>query len=151
LALRHQIGILQRSPRKRPKLTPWDRLLWVWVSRIWSDWHSALAIVQPETVVAWHRAAFRLFWTWKVRRGQRERPLISHAVEVKSALSSEADIVRGLFQCVKYRAVLEAQQASEGLPQSARAILVLQAKLPSKLQALKNVLGVELVDEIKIG
>jgi hypothetical protein len=56
LALRHQIGILQRSARKRPKLTPWDRLLWVWFSRIWSDWRSALAIVKPETVVAWHRA-----------------------------------------------------------------------------------------------
>jgi len=58
LALRHQIGILQRSARKRPKLTPWDRLLWVWFSRIWSDWRSALAIVKPESVVAWHRAGF---------------------------------------------------------------------------------------------
>ena len=77
LALRHQIGILQRSARKRPKLTPWDRLLWVWFSRIWSDWRSALAIVKPETVVGWHRAGFRLFWTWKGRRGQRGRPRIS--------------------------------------------------------------------------
>ena len=75
----------------------------------------------------------------------------SIAVEVKSALSSEADIVRGVFQCVKYRAVLEAQQAAEGLPQSARAILALEAKLPSKFQALKNILGIELVDEIKPG
>ena len=80
LALRHQIGILQRSARKRPKLTPWDRLLWVCFSRIWSDWRSALAIVQPETVVAWHRAGFRLFWTWKVRRGQCGRPLISREI-----------------------------------------------------------------------
>ena len=80
LALRHQIGILQRSTRKRPKLASWDRWLWVWFSRIWSDWRSALAIVKPETVVAWHRAGFRLFWTWKVRRGQRGRPLISREV-----------------------------------------------------------------------
>ena len=58
-------------------MTPWDRLLWVWFSRIWSDWRSALAIVQPETVVAWHRAGFRRFWTWKGRRGQRGRPRIS--------------------------------------------------------------------------
>ncbi len=72
----------------------------------------------------------------------------SIAVEVKSALSSEADIVRGMFQCVKYRAVLEAQQAADGLPQSARAILALEGKLPSKFRALKNVLGVELLDEI---
>src|ERR1700726_2216869 len=77
LALRHQIGVLQRSARKRPRLTPVDRLLWVWLSRIWGDWRWALAIVKPETVVAWHRAGFRLFWTWKVRRGQPGRPVIS--------------------------------------------------------------------------
>jgi hypothetical protein len=71
------------------------------------------------------------------------------AVEVKSALSGDADIVRGMYQCVKYRAVLEAQQAADGLPQSARAILVLEAKLPEQFLALKNILGVELVDEVK--
>jgi len=80
LALRHQIGGLQRSARKRPRLTPVDRLLWVLLSRIWSDWRSTLAIVQPETVTAWHRAGFRLFWTWKVRRGQPGRPVISREV-----------------------------------------------------------------------
>jgi len=74
LALRHQIGVLQRAARKCPKLTPGDRLLWVWLSRIWSGWRSALAIVQPDTVLAWHRAGFRLFWTWKVRRGRPGRP-----------------------------------------------------------------------------
>jgi putative transposase len=77
LALRHQIGVLQRSARKRPKLTSGDRLLWICLSRLWCDWRSALAIVNPETVVAWHRAGFRLFWTWKLRRGQPGRPVIS--------------------------------------------------------------------------
>ena len=76
LALRHQIGVLQRSARKRPRLTPVDRLLWVWLSRVWSDWRSVLAIVQPDTVLAWHRKSFRLFWTWKTRRGQRGRPTV---------------------------------------------------------------------------
>src|ERR1700675_3319042 len=80
LALRHQIGVLQRSARKRPKLTSGDRLLWICLSHLWRDWRSALAIVKPETVVAWHRAGFRLFWTWKVRRGQPGRPLISSEV-----------------------------------------------------------------------
>jgi putative transposase len=75
LVLSHQIGILQRSARNRPKLTPADRLFWVSLSRLWCDWRSALAIVRPETVVAWHRAGFRLFWTWKVRRGQPGRPV----------------------------------------------------------------------------
>jgi hypothetical protein len=56
LALRHQIGVLQRSTRRCPRLTPVDRLVWVWLSRVWSGWRSTLAIVQPETVLAWHRA-----------------------------------------------------------------------------------------------
>ena len=77
LALRHQIGVLQRSLKKRPKLISMDRLLWASLSRIWRDWRSALVIVKPETVVAWHRKGFRLFWTWKVRRGQPGRPAIA--------------------------------------------------------------------------
>jgi len=80
LVLRHQIGVLQRSARKRPQLTSGDRLWWICLSRLWSDWRSALAIVQPETVIAWHRAGFRLFWTWKVRHGQPGRPVISREV-----------------------------------------------------------------------
>ena len=77
LVLRHQIGVLQRSLKKRPKLTSMNRLLWVSLSRIWRDWHSTLAIVKPQTVVAWHRRGFRLFWSWKVRRGQHGRPPIA--------------------------------------------------------------------------
>ena len=67
LALRHQIGILQRSAKERPKLTAADRILWAWLSGVWAGWRSALVIVKPETVIAWHRQGFRLFWTWKVR------------------------------------------------------------------------------------
>jgi hypothetical protein len=80
LALRHQIGVLQRSTKRRPRLTPVDRLVWVWLSRVWSGWRSTLAIVKPETVLAWHRAGFRLFWTWKVQRGRPGRPVVSHEV-----------------------------------------------------------------------
>src|SRR3989475_4555539 len=80
LALRHQIGVLHKSAGKRPKLTAGDRLLWICLSRLWRDWRSALAIVKPETVVGWHRAAFRLFWTWKMRCGKPGRPVISSEV-----------------------------------------------------------------------
>jgi hypothetical protein len=72
-ALRHQLGVLQRSV-KRPKLTTADRLLWVGLSRVWKDWRSALLIVKPDTVLKWHRKAFRLFWTWKSRKRQCGRP-----------------------------------------------------------------------------
>ena len=80
LALRHQIGALHRSVRNRPKLRCGDRFLWVSLSRTWHDWRSALVIVKPETVVAWHRKGFRLFWTWKVRHGQPGRPVVAREV-----------------------------------------------------------------------
>jgi hypothetical protein len=46
LALRHQIGVLDRSAAKRLKLTSADRLLWICLSRLWRDWRSALAIAR---------------------------------------------------------------------------------------------------------
>jgi len=77
IALRHQIGVLKRSARKRPKLTAADRLFWVFLSRVWCDWRSALDIVRPATAIAWHRKGFRLFWTWKIRQGRVGRPAVS--------------------------------------------------------------------------
>ena len=75
LALRHQLGVLQRSV-KRPKLTPADRFLWAWLCALWNDWRSGLFFVQPSTVIGWHRKGFRLFWTWKVRCGKPGRPAV---------------------------------------------------------------------------
>ena len=66
---------MQRSV-KRPKLTATDRFFWAWLAHVWRDWRSALVMVKPETVVGWHRRGFRLFWTWKVRRGQPGRPVV---------------------------------------------------------------------------
>ncbi len=63
LALRQQLGVLRRSAPKRLKLTPADRLFWVWLRSLWSEWKSVLMIVKADTVVAWHRIGFRLFWT----------------------------------------------------------------------------------------
>jgi hypothetical protein len=68
VTLRHQLQVLQRSPRPRVHLTPADRLLWVWLSRIWTEWRSAIVFVRPDTVIAWRRREFRQFWTWKSRR-----------------------------------------------------------------------------------
>jgi putative transposase len=80
LALRHQIGVLWRSAKKRPTLTAADRVFWAWLSRAWADWRSALIIVTPETVIAWHRKGFRLFWTWKIRHGRTGRPAVPQEV-----------------------------------------------------------------------
>jgi len=68
LALCHQLQVLQRSRPRRVRLANADRWLWAWLSRSWSGWRTALVIVKPETVIAWHRQGFRVFWTWKSRR-----------------------------------------------------------------------------------
>lgn len=80
LALRHQLLVLHRSCRdRRPNLSTADRLLWVWLSRLWSNWRSALVFVKPETVVAWHRQGFRLYWRWRSRH-LPGRPSVSREV-----------------------------------------------------------------------
>jgi hypothetical protein len=63
LVLRQQLVTLQRG-NGRPKLSQFDRTFWVAVRRLWSKWKQALVIVNPETVVRWHRTGFRLYWSW---------------------------------------------------------------------------------------
>ena len=66
IALRHQLTVMQRTQKpKRLLLNRGDRRLWVWLSRVWSGWRSALIIVKPETVIGWHRKGFRLYWRSK--------------------------------------------------------------------------------------
>ena len=74
LALRQQLVVLRRTTPKRPRLNATDRLFWIGISRLCADWRSWLVIVQPETVVGWHRTLFRAFWTWKIRHGKPGRP-----------------------------------------------------------------------------
>ena len=74
LALRQQLTVLRRQSR-RPKLKRRDRLFWVLLSKIWNDWRSSVLIVQPGTVIKWHRQGFRLYWRWK-SRGRTGRPQI---------------------------------------------------------------------------
>ena len=78
LALRQQLASLLRA-RPRPRLRPIDRAFWILLSRTWSRWADVLAIVRPETVIAWHRRGFARFWTWKSRRVGRP-PLAAEIV-----------------------------------------------------------------------
>ena len=71
LALRQQLAVMKYQ-RPRPRLTDADRLFWVVLSRIWSGWQDSLHVVQPETVLRWHRQGFRYYWRWKSRH--RGRP-----------------------------------------------------------------------------
>jgi putative transposase len=69
LALRQQLVVLKRRHPK-PRLGLLDKLFWVALRRLWSDWKKCLYLVAPDTVPRWHRAGFRLYWAMlcKVRR-----------------------------------------------------------------------------------
>ena len=54
LALRQQLAVFRRTA-KRPPLRHRDRLFWILLANAWRDWRTALIVVQPDTVVRWHR------------------------------------------------------------------------------------------------
>jgi hypothetical protein len=94
IALRHQLQVLQRSRPQRLRLARADRGLWAWLSRTWKDWRTALVIVKPETVIAWHRQGFRLYWTWKGRR-RTGRPTVDPNVRALIRTMAEANPLWG--------------------------------------------------------
>ena len=70
LALRQQLAVLKRRHPQTRFAAP-DKLFWVILRRIWAGWKEALVLVQPDTVVRWHRAGFARYWTWLSRRRKR--------------------------------------------------------------------------------
>ena len=78
LALRSQLSVFQQQlinhKMPRPHLDDRFRKLWLFLSKVLPDWQSALMIVKPETVLKWHRRAFKFFWR---RKSQGGRPKIS--------------------------------------------------------------------------
>ena len=79
LALRHQLNVVCRSARKRVRLCSSDRLLFIWLYRLWPSVLDSIIIVQPETVVRWHRRGFRAYWRRKSHRCPG-RPKISREI-----------------------------------------------------------------------
>src|ERR1700688_1283516 len=69
LALRQQLVVLKRRHPK-PRLDLLDKLFWVALCQLWSDWKKSLDLVAPDTVLRWHRGGFRLYWALlcKVRK-----------------------------------------------------------------------------------
>jgi len=68
IALRHQVSVLRRQHPDRLRLFSTDRILWVWLYRVWPQVLNAMVLVKPATVVQWHRKGFRLCWRWRSRR-----------------------------------------------------------------------------------
>src|SRR5665647_3002949 len=77
IALRHQVTVLRRQQPARLRLFSTDRLLWVWLYRIWPQVVTAIVLVKLTTVVQWHRKGFRLYWRRQSRSGHRGRPKMS--------------------------------------------------------------------------
>ena len=75
LFLRQQLLVLRRSAPARLRLRNTDRLIFVWLYRLFPSLLDAAIIFKPETLVRWHRGGFRLFWRWKSRR-RTGRPAI---------------------------------------------------------------------------
>jgi putative transposase len=73
VALRHQVTVLRRQRPGRPRLFSTDRLLWVWLYRIWPQVLNTMVVVKPATVVQWHRKGFRLYWRRRSRHLGRRR------------------------------------------------------------------------------
>src|SRR6187399_2766220 len=79
LLLRHQLTIALRRAPPRLLLRGGDRALLTWMTRLWPSLLDAVQVVQPETVLSWHRAGFRIFWRWKSRH-RAGRPRIDRGL-----------------------------------------------------------------------
>jgi putative transposase len=93
LALRQQLAVATRS-HKRPRLRATDRFFWVLLSRLWKGWRSALVIVKPDTVVAWHRKGFKLCWRWRSRK-RTGRPPTDPAIQALIRRMADANPLWG--------------------------------------------------------
>jgi putative transposase len=82
LALRQQLAIYAQIG-SRPRISPLDRAFWAFLSRTWPGWKEVLVIVQPDTVVRWHRKGFRLYWRFISRPGPGRPPI---PVEVQALI-----------------------------------------------------------------
>ena len=73
IGLRHQVSILRRQQPGRIRLFSTDRLLWLWLFRVWPQVLNAMVLVKPATVVQWHRKGFRIYWRWRSRTPGRPK------------------------------------------------------------------------------
>jgi len=89
LFLRHQLNIALRRAPPRLRLHGSDRALLVWITRIWPNLLDLAQVVQPETILRWHRAGFKVFWRWK-SRNRPGRPKIDRGLrDLIERMSSE--------------------------------------------------------------
>ena len=85
--LRQQLAVLKKQ-KPRPKLSRFDRIFWVWLRRFWNKWKNSLLIVDPQTVVNWHKKGFKLYWRFISQRGKNkgkqpvDKEIIKHILQM---------------------------------------------------------------------
>jgi putative transposase len=89
LALRQQLGVLKR--KGVPRLQPKDRVFWIILSRIWSNWRNPLHLIKADTVVGWQRQGFKMYWARLSRRESAGRRSVSTEVRVLIRKMSQAN------------------------------------------------------------
>jgi hypothetical protein len=123
LMLRYQLDVLQRSIPKRVRMTKIDRLIFVWLYRLWPASIGAIRIIHPKTLIRWHREGFRLYWRWK-SRPRNGRPRVSAELR---ALNSPDEPTKSALGCTSdSRRIAEVgfrYQRGHGLKVSATATL----------------------------
>jgi putative transposase len=88
LALRQQLAVYVHR-HSRPRLSPLDRAFWVALSRFWPHWRNALVVVRPETVLRWHRKAFRGYWRWISKPGLGRPPISEETKALIARMAKE--------------------------------------------------------------
>src|SRR5713101_6840089 len=81
LVLRQQVAVFKRAVR-RPQLRHRDRLFWMLLANAWGDWRTALIVVDPDTVVHWHRRWLRRQWARRSALGHPGRPRTNAAIRI---------------------------------------------------------------------
>jgi len=94
VALRHQLSVLRRSVR-RPQLRTRNRLFCVLLAKAWPAWRTALIVVQPDTVVRWHRQWLRRRWTQRSTRTRPGRPSTTAGIRALVDKMTEANPLWG--------------------------------------------------------
>ena len=93
LAAESQLSMCKRridqKSQPKPKFTAGFRLLWVVLSKFWAPWHVVTRLMQPATVIGWHRLGFRLYWRWKSRRKVGHPPITQEMQDLIRKLSGE--------------------------------------------------------------
>lgn len=97
--LRQQLIVLNRQIKK-PKFTPLDRLLLVWLASTVQAWKQALLILKPDTLLRWHRQGFKLFWKFKSRTKKAKPKINEETIELIKQMAEEnplwgAERIRG--------------------------------------------------------